>query len=83
MLEDNIGYTELQVLYEFITELTGVQSSLIDADELIQNVEKIMKFYCEEEVSIIDHFIYRQSFHLLILNRNELLQSSPNQFYSS
>ena len=49
-IHDDIGYPELQVLYEFLTELTGARPALVEADELLQEPATIMRMYCESGI---------------------------------
>lgn len=46
-IPEDIGYPELQALYEFLTKLTGSHPSLIEADILLSNPAAVMKTYCE------------------------------------
>jgi hypothetical protein len=46
-IHDDIGYPELQALFEFLTELTGARPPLIEAGELLAEPRAIMQMYCE------------------------------------
>ena len=49
-IHDDIGYLELQALFEFLTELTGVRPPLIEADDLLKEPSAIMQMYCESAI---------------------------------
>jgi hypothetical protein len=53
-IHDDIGYPELQVLFEFLTELAGSRPPLIDASDLLAEPKAIMRMYCES--AIYDRF---------------------------
>jgi len=47
---DDIGFRELQVLFEFLTKLNGSRPVLVDAADLLSAPEAIMKKYCESAI---------------------------------
>ena len=47
------GYPEVQILFDFLTELTGRHPSLVDAADLLQEPQGVLTKYCE---AIEDHF---------------------------
>jgi hypothetical protein len=49
-IHDGIGYPDLQVLFEFLTELTGARPPLIEADDLLKEPRAIMRMYCESAI---------------------------------
>ena len=49
-IHDDIGYPELQVLFEFLTELIGHRPPLVEADDLLQESKIIMQMYCESAI---------------------------------
>ena len=49
----NTGYTEVQILFDFLTELTGTRPPLVDAADLLQDPQRALNKYCE---AIEDHF---------------------------
>ena len=49
ILED-IGYSKMQVLFNFLTELTGFRPALVDANDLIAEPAAIMRMYCESGI---------------------------------
>ncbi|CAF3388017.1 unnamed protein product [Rotaria sp. Silwood1] len=49
-MREDIGYVELQALYEFLTELTGVRPPLIEASELLAEPKAMMQMYCESAI---------------------------------
>ena len=46
-IPEDIGYPELQALFEFLTELTGSRPALIDTRDLLAEPTAIMRMYCE------------------------------------
>lgn len=49
-IPEDIGYPEYQVLYEFLTKLTGVRPPLIDASDLLKDPESMIRMYCESGI---------------------------------
>ena len=49
ILED-IGYVKMQVLFNFLTELTGFRPTLVDANDLVAEPTAIMLMYCESGI---------------------------------
>ncbi|CAF3517995.1 unnamed protein product [Rotaria socialis] len=49
-IHDDIGYPELQALFEFLTELTGTPPALVEAGDLVEKPEAIMRMYCESGI---------------------------------
>jgi hypothetical protein len=49
-IHDDIGYPELQALFEFFTELTGARPPLVEAGELLAEPRAIMRMYCESAI---------------------------------
>ena len=49
-IPEDIGYPELQVLFQFLTELTGSRPALIDASDLLTEPTTIMRMYCESGI---------------------------------
>jgi hypothetical protein len=49
-IHDDIGYPELQVLFEFFTELTGARPSLVEAGDLLAEPTAIMQTYCKSAI---------------------------------
>jgi len=49
-IPDDIGYLEMQVLFQFLTELTGSRPALIDTSDLLTQPTTIMRMYCESGI---------------------------------
>lgn len=49
-IPEDIGYSELLVLLEFLTKLTGTRPALIDASDLLADPPTIMRMYCESGI---------------------------------
>ncbi|CAF3636986.1 unnamed protein product [Rotaria socialis] len=50
-IHDDIGYPELQALFEFLTQLTGTRPALVDAGDLVTEPTAIMRMYCESGIN--------------------------------
>ena len=49
-IPEDIGYVEMQVLFEFLTKLTGSRPALVDASDLLVEPTSIMRMYCESGI---------------------------------
>jgi hypothetical protein len=50
-IPDDIGYPELQALFEFLTQVTDTRPALVDAGDLVTEPTAIMRMYCESGIN--------------------------------
>ena len=49
-VHSDTGYAEMQVLFEFLTTLTGTRPALVEAGDLLSEPTTIMRMYCESAI---------------------------------
>ena len=50
-IPEDMGYPELQALFEFLTQLTGTRPAVVDAGDLVTEPTAIMRVYCESGIN--------------------------------
>lgn len=47
---EETGYPEFQVLFDFLTKVTGSRPALVDASDLLADPKAVMRIYCESAI---------------------------------